>query len=60
MYVSAIRKKQRQGIIVAMVSCLLCYMTRLGGNRSATAKFSYMVLFFLLGVWYTRLNKSYL
>ena len=59
MYVSAIRKKQRRGITMAVASCLLLYGA-FRGNRSATAKFSYMVLFFLLGVWYTRLNKSYL
>ena len=30
MYVRAIRKKQRQGITMTAVSCLLCYMARLG------------------------------
>ncbi len=33
---------QRQGIIVAVVSCLLCYIS----------------LFFHWKVWYTQLNKS--
>ena len=30
------RNEQGQGIIVAMVSCLLCYMTRLGGQSLRT------------------------
>ena len=37
-------KKQRQGITMTVVSCLLCYIS----------------LFFHWKVWYTRLNKSYL
>jgi len=31
------RNEQRQDIITAMVSCLLCYMVRLGGNRCVRA-----------------------
>ena len=37
MYVRAIRKKQRQGIIVAMVSCLLLYGA-FRGNRCVRRK----------------------
>ena len=38
MYVRAIRKKQRQGIIVAMVSCLLCYMAHSGAIAAYAGK----------------------
>ena len=38
MYVRAIRKKQRQGITMAVVSCLLCYMVRLGGIAAYAGK----------------------
>ena len=38
MYVRAIRKKPRQGIIVAMVSCLLCYMAHSGSIAAYAGK----------------------
>ena len=38
MYVRAIRKKQRQGIIMAMVSCLLCYMAHSGAIAAYAGK----------------------
>ena len=36
MYVSAIRKKQRQDTIAPMIPCLLCYMAH-WGNRCVRA-----------------------
>ena len=52
MYVRAIRKKQRQGIIVAMVSCLLCYMTRLGAiaARRLSSRIWYCSFFWEYGI----------
>ena len=52
MYVRTIRKKQRQGIIVAMVSCLLCYMTRLGAiaARRLSSRIWYCSFFWEYGI----------
>ena len=38
MYVRAIRKKQRQGITMTVVSCLLCYMAHFGSIAAYAGK----------------------
>ena len=54
-------KKQRQGIIMAMVSCLLCYMAHSGAIAAYAGKkgkFLHIGVFFRLAVWYTRLSSN--
>ena len=60
MYVRAIRKKQRQGITMVAVSCLLLYGAFQGNRcvRRKKGKFWHIGVFFRFAVWYNRLNKS--